>query len=329
MSMTGFEQETGPVSTPQQKWTAETSIAYNGKIHYGRDEVMKQWRLLLLLMAAFALAAPETRSMDHREGKGGFGRMGDKKDGMKDAGGASASENPMNPRASYDIQKQSGLFETGLRPVYPDTADCLEVKSHFASPTRYDGSMRVSWAYNGLHNGFDISAPIGTPLIAIAGGEVIHKYTGGRLVGHQIFISHAPEDTGLPVWVYSKYKHFDKLPDLDIGQRVKQGQFLGPSGDSGTAGGHFPAGYPHLHLSIYTSTSGDYETSEKSITPRDVQQVDPVALFLKKNPPVTNNHMARDLSESEKNVAIAFRTTDGKVVPQGAKIIWPIACTPR
>ena len=66
------------------------------------------------------------------------------------------------------------------------------MKSPFASPTRFDGSIRVQWAYHGYHNGFDISAPIGTPLIAIADGEVIHKFTGGRLVGHQIFLRHAP-----------------------------------------------------------------------------------------------------------------------------------------
>lgn len=290
---------------------------------------MNRWRLFLLLLAAFALAAPPVaQSMNHREGKGGFGRMDGNKGGMK-GGAPSTSENPMNPRSSRDIQEQSGLFETGLRPVYPTDAECLEVKSHFASPTRFDGSMRVSWAFNGYHNGFDISAPIGSPIIAIADGEVIHKYTGGRLAGHQIFIRHAPEDTGLPVWVYSKYKHFDKLPDLEIGQRVRKGQFLGPSGDTGTAGGHFPTGYPHLHMSIYTSTSGDYETSEKSITPKHVQQVDPVALFLKKNPPVTNSHKAKDLPDAEKDVLIAYMTTGGKAVPEGAKIIWPFACKPK
>ena len=131
------------------------------------------------------------------------------------------------------------------------------------------------------------------------------------------------------MWVYSKYKHFDKLPDMEIGQRVMMGQFLGPSGDSDTAGGHFPTGYPHLHMSIYTSKSADYKTTEASVRPKDVQQVDPVTLFLNQDPPVTDSHAAKALPNAEKNVVIAYTTPDGKVTPEGARILWPIACTPK
>ena len=289
---------------------------------------MNRLRLFILLLAAFCLAMPEAGDAKFHGG-GKFGKKKGKMGRMKKSDSETSSDNPMDPKASRKLHEKSGLIETGLKPVYPDSAVCLEVKSPFASPTRFDGSTRVQWAYHGYHNGFDISAPIGTPLIALADGEVIHKYSGPRLVGHQIFIQHAPEDTGLPVWVYSKYKHFDKLPDLEIGQRVNKGQFLGPSGDSGTAGGHFPTGYPHLHLSIYTSTSADYETTEASVRPQDVKQVDPVALFLKKDPPMTDSHAAKALPDAEKNVAIAYQTTDGKVFPEGARIIWPIACTPK
>ncbi len=290
---------------------------------------MKRWRLFLLLLAALSLAlAQGAEAKQHRGGMGG--KSGKKKStmdgGKKKAAGPSASENPMSSGASRETHERSGLIETGLRPVYPDSAECLEVKSHFASPTRFDGSLRVSRAYHGYHNGFDISSPIGTPLIAIANGEVVHKYTGGRLVGNQIFIRHAPEDTGLAVWVYSKYKHFDKLPDLEIGQRVKMGQYLGPSGDTGTAGGYFQAGYPHLHMSIYATTSPKYGTGKKSIKIKNVRQLDPVALFLKKDPPVLDSHSARDLPDSEKDVPIAYITTDGKAVPEGARIVWPFAC---
>ena len=40
-------------------------------------------------------------------------------------------------------------------------------------------------------------------------------------MGHQIYLRHTPEDTGLPIWLYSKYKNFHELPDLKIGERVE------------------------------------------------------------------------------------------------------------
>jgi len=293
---------------------------------------------LILFAAALALAVPQvSEAMNHRGGmggmggKGGFGggkkgRMG----GMRDKGSEEGKmSNPLAPWASREAHEKSGLIETGLRPVYPKDAKCREVASHFASTTRYDGSSRVSFAYHGYHSGMDISSPIGTPLVALADGEIVHKFVGERLVGNQIFIRHTPEDTGLPVYVYSKYKHFDQLPDFETGDRVKMGQFLGPSGDTGTAGGHFPTGYPHLHLSIYTSASPEYKSLEKSILPENPQQVDPIVLYLKNTPAVVDSHAARALADSEKDVVIPYMTTDGKIVPEGSRLIWPFKCEPR
>ena len=294
---------------------------------------MKRFHLFVLVLAAFSLAAPQTaEAMSHRGGKGGM--KGGKKGAMKDKGQASKGlaskrDNPLSRHASAGVLKKGGLVETGLRPGYPEAAECLEIKSHFSSPTRFDGSFRVSRAFAGYHSGADISSPTGTPIIAIADGEVIHKYVGGRLVGNQIYLRHTPEDTGLPVYIYSKYKHFDKLPDLEIGQRVKMGQFLGPSGDSGTAGGHFPTGYPHLHLSIYITASAEYSSKKSSVFPMDAKHLDPVILHMTRTPPITGSHAARSLPDGEKDVPIAYRTTDGKVVPEGAKIIWPFACKPK
>ena len=137
-----------------------------------------------------------------------------------------------------------------MRAVDPKEARCLEVKSLFADRTRYEGSPRVPWANHGYHGGIDIFADEGTPLVAIAAGEVVHKFTGGRLVGHQIYLRHTPEDTGLPIWLYSKYKHFHELPDLKIGERVEMGQVIGEFGKTGNTSGYFgDEGYPHLHMS--------------------------------------------------------------------------------
>ncbi len=277
----------------------------------------------------------------HKIKGGGFGggkkggMMGGKKGGMMggeqepEEAPAAAPGNPMHPGAPREVHEKGGLFNTGLRPVYPSNAECLEIKSAFGDETRWDGSSRYAGAFHGYHGGNDISSDIGTPLVALADGEVVHKYVGGRLVGNQIYIRHAPEDTGLPVWVYSKYKHFDKLPEFEVGDRVKMGQFLGPSGNTGTTGGHFGwEGYPHLHITIYTSTSPDYKTRTKSVLPKDVQYLDLVALYLNRTPPVVNNHQARDLPDAEKDVPIPYMTPAGAVVPAGSRLIWPFTCEP-
>jgi murein DD-endopeptidase MepM/ murein hydrolase activator NlpD len=99
-----------------------------------------------------------------------------------------------------------GLINTGLTPVYPDNAKCPEVVSFFGDRTRYDGSYRPRHANDGFHGGIDITLPIGTPLIAIADGTVIQVAKGGMMVGIKIMLQHSPEDTGLPVWTYTKYQ---------------------------------------------------------------------------------------------------------------------------
>lgn len=237
---------------------------------------------------------------------------------------------PTNPRASRDVQERAGLIPTGLEPVFPKDADCLAVASPFASQTRYDGSPRVFDAFSGYHSGMDISTPIGTPLVAVADGEVVFKYEGGRMVGNRIILRHAPKDTGLNVWVYSLYQHFESMPKFNVGDRVKKGQYLGPAGNTGTTGGHYGvAGYAHLHMTVYVSDFPDYAKSPRSVLPKDVRFLDPVALYLRRNPPLTDNHAIAALPGTEKRVAISYVTTTGKVVPEGARFVWPVPCKPK
>ena len=235
--------------------------------------------------------------------------------------------NPLASSAPRDVQKRSGLIPTGLKPIYPEEARCLEIHSFFGDRTRYDGSLRRLDANHGYHGGIDISADIGTDLIALADGEVIHKYTGGRLVGNQIYLRHAPEDTGLSVWIYSKYKHFDELPGLEIGDRVRKGDVLGPSGRTGTTGGHYGVrGYPHLHLSIYVSDSPEYRSRRSMVIPKNPRQLDPLALFLPLEDRITDSHAAAALPDDLKKVRITYLAENGEVVPEDARIIWPFRC---
>ena len=250
------------------------------------------------------------------------------------AGGAKPQRKPqpaiagdLNPTLPREIQERAGLFNTGVTAVYPADAKCLEVKSLFGDQTRYDGSRRTPRFYQGYHEGFDISAAEGTALVALADGQVVHRYTGGRLVGNQIYLRHTPNDTGLSVFLYSKYKHFRELPALKVGDRVKMGQVIGHSGKTGTVGGHFGRqGYPHLHLSIYVAPTGEYKSTEIKVVPKNMHYFDPLALYLMAAQKVTDNHAVRALGAAAKTVRIPYKTTGGRIEPAGTRLIWPILC---
>ncbi|MDZ7262700.1 MAG: M23 family metallopeptidase [candidate division KSB1 bacterium] len=77
----------------------------------------------------------------------------------------------------------------------------------------------------------------GTPLLAIAAGVVAPKGEGGQVEGIYIWLRHAPEETGLTYGVFSKYQHFDILPELPIGAKVAMGQVIGRSGGEAPLGG--------------------------------------------------------------------------------------------
>jgi murein DD-endopeptidase MepM/ murein hydrolase activator NlpD len=220
-----------------------------------------------------------------------------------------------------------GLMQTGLTPVFSKDARCPPIASAFGDRTRYDGSMRASRANFGLHGGIDLSLPAGTPVLAIAPGTIINKRRGGLLVGIEVIVRHAPEDTGLKAWTFSKYKHFSKMTALKVGQRVELGEVIGPSGDTGTVGGHYgKRGYPHLHLSTYTNDDGAYSVHGGRVDIKDGRHVDPVAFFFRRE---LDSGLIRKLPAEERKVAIPYKTNEGMIVPPDAKAIWPVACKAR
>lgn len=231
--------------------------------------------------------------------------------------------------ATLEQQQAQGLLKTGLVPVYPSDATCLEVSSHFGDQTRYDGSRRVLHSNNGYHGGMDITVEIGTPLVAMADGEIIHKGTGGMLTGHVVWMRHSPEETGLGVWTFTKYQHLDKPTELKVGDRVKMGETVGLGGRTGTVGGHYgAAGYPHLHMNVYMNKTGDYSVIEGTTKVRvhKFKRVDPLAVYYGRE---LNSNVLKDMPASQKTFPIPYLMADGKVVPPDTNLVWPIACDPR
>lgn len=228
---------------------------------------------------------------------------------------------------SPEVAQAKGLFATGLEPVFPSGVTCPGVSSPFGSSTRFDGSARRNEHF-GLHNGLDITLPIGTPLLAMADGEVVHAGTAGRLVGNFIWLRFAPAATGLPETVFTRYQHLDQPSPLPVGSLVRRGQVIGVSGNTGTDGGHYGLqGYAHLHLNMVVTGEPTLRVMGANMGSPDSGFLDPLGVFI--TPPVSplTNHVLRDLPPQAKRIAVAVTTTEGQTIPATARIVWPVACS--
>lgn len=218
---------------------------------------------------------------------------------------------------------QRGLFATGLSPIFPQSVDCPAISSPFGSPTRYDGSSRQN-EFGGLHNGMDVTLETGTPLLAVADGEVAHAGSAGRLVGNFVWIRFAPEATGLPAYVFAKYQHLNEPSPLRPGDKVVQGQTVGLAGNSGTTGGHYGfVGYTHLHINLLASQSPDFKTTGPMLRPETIAYLDPMGLY---GPGLADNFKLKALPEADKRLPVSVMTADGRRLANGPKAIWPVAC---
>lgn len=93
------------------------------------------------------------------------------------------------------------------------------------------------------HNGVDIGAPLGSPIVAVDDGVVVYAGPASGF-GHWIVIRHA---NGL----MSVYGHmYGSGVLVSPGQQVKRGQVIGLVGSDGESTG------PHLHFSVITGFDG-------------------------------------------------------------------------
>ena len=120
-------------------------------------------------------------------------------------------------------------------------------------------------------------------MIAAAAGTVVGKFMGRNSArGIEIVLRHAPEDTGLPVWIYTGYAHLDEMPDLEVGQRVRLGEIIGPTGNSGVSGKKREQSTrrrPAIHFSAFSGETGGYAIFRDIVMPLDGRWVDPIALY--------------------------------------------------
>lgn len=135
---------------------------------------------------------------------------------------------------------------------------------HLRSKVSYSNSWGDPRSFGGKrkHEGIDLFAPKGTPIISIANGKIVRK-GWNQLGGWTITI----QDDKYPQFFYY-YAHLDKYADgLEEGMKVTKAQVLGFVGDSGYGPmgttGKFP---PHLHLGIYVR-EGYTALQRKAVNP--------------------------------------------------------------
>lgn len=88
------------------------------------------------------------------------------------------------------------------------------------------------------HAGVDFAVPIGTPVLSIGDGEVIiSKYS--KVAGNYVCIKHNYQ-------CMTRYMHLNKVL-VKPGQRVRQGQQIALSGNTGRTTG------PHLHFEVWVN----------------------------------------------------------------------------
>jgi len=88
-----------------------------------------------------------------------------------------------------------------------------------------------------MHDGIDLRASIGTPVVATADGVVEYATKSSTGYGYLVILSH---NFGFK----TRYAHLQNIDVVRVGQFVKKGDLIGYSGNTGYSTG------PHLHYEV-------------------------------------------------------------------------------
>ena len=109
-------------------------------------------------------------------------------------------------------------------------------------PTKGVVTSGFGWRWGRMHKGVDIAAPIGTPIMAAAAGEVISAGWNSGGYGNLVKVRHADGSLTL-------YAHNSRIL-VRTGQIVEQGEQISEMGSTGYSTG------PHLHFEVHPGGKG-------------------------------------------------------------------------
>ena len=137
----------------------------------------------------------------------------------------------------------ASLDQAYLFPFREEDRDQISYGDTWGAGRSYGGDRK--------HEGTDLMAPGGTPILSVSDGQVIGK-GWNTLGGWRLTI----QDEEHPQMIYY-YAHLSRYAEgLEKGDRIKKGEVIGYVGDSG----YGPKGTtgqfaPHLHFGIYVRPS--------------------------------------------------------------------------
>lgn len=214
-----------------------------------------------------------------------------------------------------------GMIRTGLTAKFEGAVYCRTVDDYWGQ----DYSRQMGGDH--VHGGIDIPVPLGTPVHAIADGEVVQMSLHENSPdGIQIWLRHAPADTGLPMWTFSQFAHLRELPNLKYGDRVTKGQVVGITSNTGTSGPRYVR-RPGIHFAIISNDTGKYYRDADFIFPLDGRWTDPHAIY--RGGPEFDSTAMKALPAEQKQIRIPYMMLDGSFVPAETKLIWPYPCSER
>ena len=159
-----------------------------------------------------------------------------------------STHNPLMRRMHEQVKDLGAISEESVRSFEALYKQCEKQRNLLASTPSIRPIEKVGWISSGFgyrkspftgrrtfHNGLDISAKKGQPIIATADGTV--KFSGKkRLMGKTVIIDHGHG-------TFTIYGHADKLM-VKKGDRLKRGECIATVGSTGRTTG------PHVHYSI-------------------------------------------------------------------------------
>ena len=156
-----------------------------------------------------------------------------------------ATSNPPGPLDDLSFQMPvSIIFDPSLPPLSPPE-EYLPQKPIFKGyiwPARGVMTSGYGPRWGRMHRGIDIAGPIGTPIVAVADGEVITAGWNSGGYGNLVKLKH---NNG----TVTVYAHNQRIL-VRRGQQVTQGQQIAEMGSTGRSTG------PHLHFEMHPKGSG-------------------------------------------------------------------------